>query len=228
MDREKRIKIMECLDDEFPDAKAPLKHKTAYQLLVAVILSAQCTDERVNKVTPALFKVAGDVESMVSLGFSRLVGYVRSCGYYNSKARHILGTSEMLLKDFKGIVPDTLEELVRLPGVGEKTASCVLTQWYKKPGIAVDTHYFRVANRTGLVKGDSPAAVYKKSFELLPIGIMIHEHDIWVDGSLQVTLHGRYVCTARRPKCGECVINDLCEWEGKGLKVSASGGSAIG
>jgi endonuclease III len=217
MNLDKRIEIMERLDKQFPDVKAPLNHKTAFQLLVAVILSAQCTDVRVNEYTPALFEIAPDPESMLLMGESRLKQYIKAITYFNSKAAYIIGSSRMIVDLYKGKVPDTLEKLVLLPGVGVKTASCVLTQWYKKPGIAVDTHYFRVANRTGLVKGDSPAVVYKKSFELLPIGTMIGAHDVWLDGSLQVTLHGRNVCVARHPRCRECVISDLCEWENKTL-----------
>jgi endonuclease III len=222
MKKTKALQIMSILDKEYPSHIAPLLHESAYQLLVAVILSAQCTDARVNMVTPGLFELAPDARKMLALGQRGLIGHIRSCGYFNAKSDNILRMSKMLLSEYSGEVPATLEELTKLPGVGVKTASCILTQWFKKPGIAVDTHYFRVANRIGLVPGRSADAVYKKSLELLPIGTKVNGHEVWLDGSLSVTLHGRYTCVARKPKCGECVVYDLCEWENKDSSLEES------
>src|SRR5581483_11851036 len=176
--------------------------------LVAVVLSAQATDAGVNKATPALFAAADTPEKMVALGEARLRDYIKTIGLYRTKAKNVVGLSEALLEKHGGQVPHTREELEALPGVGRKTANVVLNIAFGESTIAVDTHIFRVGNRTGLATGKSPFEVETKLDRLVPAKYKRHAHH-WL------ILHGRYVCVARRPLCEKCLIADLCKWPGK-------------
>jgi endonuclease-3 len=197
-------KIIEILQSEYPDAHCELDYGDEFQLLVAVILSAQCTDKRVNKVTPALFERAGNPYLMADMEQEELEKYIFSCGFYRNKAKNIIGLSKMLLQEFAGEVPDSLENLVKLPGVGRKTANVVLNVIFNKPTMPVDTHLLRVSPKIGLAEGTTPEQVEKSLLERIPYEYMQNAHH-WI------LLHGRYVCTAKNAKCEECVINDLCK-----------------
>ncbi|MBT6068349.1 endonuclease III [Candidatus Peregrinibacteria bacterium] len=228
MKQEKVLKIMEILEREFPDPVPALDHKDAFTLLVAVILSAQCTDVRVNMVTPNLFGKMGcnegemgvlydSPEKILELGEEGLKKIIKSCGFYNAKARNIMGMCHGLIEKYDGKVPDILEELVELPGVGRKTASVILCQWFRIPAVPVDTHVHRISNRLGLVNGvlgpggtKTPEKTEMALREVLP-------RDKWIDGHLQIIFHGRKTCTARRPKCMDCPLWEFCEWEGKSI-----------
>lgn len=202
--------VFRRLSSRYPHPKAPLKHTSAYELLVAVILSAQCTDERVNMVTPALFKKANTPEKIMKLGENGIKPYIRSCGFYNAKAKSIYHMSKSLLEKFHGEVPGTLEELMTLRGVAEKSASVILCQWFKIPAFPVDTHVFRVTNRLGMVKANTPQKTYQALTKKVP-------KKYWIDGSLQLVFHGRYTCLARKPKCARCVLQKICQYTYKNL-----------
>ena len=193
-----------------PAPETELDYYTPYTLLVAVVLSAQATDVSVNKATGPLFKVAGTPAAMVKLGEDRLRGYIKTIGLYNTKARNLIRLSQMLLDGHGGEVPTTRKDLEALPGVGRKTASVVLNSAFGEATIAVDTHVFRVANRTGLAPAKTPHAVEEKLTRVVPDAWKQHAHH-WL------ILHGRYVCTARKPRCPDCVVNDLCGFKGKSL-----------
>lgn len=187
-----------------------LEHVNPYTLLVAVVLSAQATDVGVNKATPALFAVADTAEKMLRVGERRLRSYVKTIGLYNTKAKNIMKLSRILVDEYDGQVPNTREELEALPGVGRKTANVVLNCAFGIPTIAVDTHIFRVSNRTGLSPGKTPLAVELGLEAIVPNKWHRHAHH-WL------ILHGRYVCRARKPDCPTCVINDLCAFRDKTL-----------
>jgi len=191
-----------------PDPKSELDHRTPFELLVAVILSAQSTDKGVNKATAKLFPVANTAAAIARLGVDGLVPYVQSIGLFRNKAKNIVALSEILLREHEGEVPAEREALERLPGVGRKTANVVLNVAFGQPTIAVDTHIFRVANRTGLAPGKNPEEVERKLLKFVPEEFRLHAHH-WL------VLHGRYVCLARAPKCGACPIRDLCEFRDK-------------
>ncbi len=210
MDKKKVIQILEILEREFPDPKPALDHSDAFTLLVAVILSAQCTDARVNMVTPNLFPAYDSPAKILELGEEGLKEIIKSCGFYNAKARSIIGMCQGLIEKHGGEVPSTLEELIKLPGVGRKTASVILCQWFRVPAVPVDTHVHRLANRFGFCKTRTPEKTEMALREVLP-------RDKWIDGHLQIIFHGRKTCTARRPKCIECPLKELCEWGGKAL-----------
>ncbi|ROR35050.1 endonuclease III [Inmirania thermothiophila] len=193
---------------ERPEPRSELRYRTPFELLVAVILSAQATDASVNKATETLFRVADTPEKMLALGEEGLRRHIRHIGLHNSKARNILATCRILLERHGGEVPRSREALEALPGVGRKTANVVLNVAFGEPTIAVDTHIFRVANRTGLAPGRTPREVERRLLEVVPETFRRHAHH-WL------ILHGRYVCTARRPRCGACPVADLCAWEGK-------------
>ncbi len=190
------------------EPKTELSYTNTYTLLVAVVLSAQATDKGVNKATPALFAVADTPEKMVSLGEERVRDFVKTIGLYRTKAKNIIALSEQLLKDHKGQVPGTREALEALPGVGRKTANVVLGEAFGVPTLAVDTHVFRVANRTGLGPGKTPLEVEKKLLAVTPQSYRYAAHH-WL------ILHGRYVCKARKPDCPACVVRSLCLYEHK-------------
>jgi endonuclease-3 len=191
-----------------PEPKGELQHVNPFTLLVAVVLSAQATDAGVNKATPALFNLADAPEKMAALGEERVRELIKTIGLYRTKAKNVIALSHKLIAEHGGRVPDTREALQELPGVGRKTANVVLNIAFGQPTMAVDTHIFRIGNRTGLAPGKDPLAVELKLLEVIPEKYMMHAHH-WL------ILHGRYICVARRPLCEKCVIADLCKWPGK-------------
>jgi len=191
-----------------PEPVTELDYSTEFELLCAVVLSAQATDVGVNKATARLYPVANTPEAILALGEEGLKRYISSIGLYNSKAKNIIGACELLVREHGGKVPREREALERLPGVGRKTANVVLNVLFGEPTIAVDTHIFRVGNRTGLAPGKTPLAVEKGLMAAIPRKFLRHAHH-WL------VLHGRYVCTARKPKCHLCPIFDECGWPEK-------------
>jgi len=191
-----------------PHPTTELKYRTSFELLIAVILSAQATDVSVNKATEKLFKVAPNPKKMFALGEEKLKEYIKTIGLYNTKAKNILKTCEILIQQFNSKVPESRDALESLPGVGRKTANVILNTAFNQPTIAVDTHIFRVANRIGLANGKSPAAVEQQLLQIIPEAYIKDAHH-WL------VLHGRYICIARKPKCPECLIADLCEYPNK-------------
>jgi endonuclease III len=191
-----------------PEPRGELDHTNAFTLLVAVVLSAQATDAGVNKATPALFKVADTPEKMMKLGEEGIREKIKTIGLFNTKAKNVHALSRKLVEEHGGKVPQTREELEMLPGVGRKTANVVLNTAFRQPTIAVDTHLFRVANRTGLARGDTPLAVELGLLKTVPEPYLLHAHH-WL------ILHGRYVCKARKPECYRCIIAQWCRYEPK-------------
>ena len=191
-----------------PDPRGELQHINPFTLLVAVVLSAQATDAGVNKATPALFALADTPEKMVKLGEARVRDLIKTIGLYRTKAKNVIGLSHKLIEAHGGVVPRERDALEALPGVGRKTANVVLNIAFGEPTIAVDTHIFRVGNRTGLAVGRTPFDVEMKLMEVVPERYRLHAHH-WL------ILHGRYTCVARRPLCEKCIIADLCKWPGK-------------
>jgi endonuclease III len=208
MNDAKRREIFTRLRRENPHPRTELRYNSPFELLIAVILSAQATDVSVNKATEKLFKRANTPRGIARLGQDGLRPYIQSIGLFNSKTKNIIETCRILLERHDGRVPETREELEALPGVGRKTANVILNTAFGQPTIAVDTHIFRVANRTRLAPGSTPLAVEKKLIKVVPEEFKRDAHH-WL------ILHGRYVCTARAPRCGDCVINDLCEYKDK-------------
>ncbi|MFQ5659855.1 MAG: endonuclease III [Gammaproteobacteria bacterium] len=208
MNREKRIAIFERLRAQNPQPATELKYSSPFELLVAVILSAQATDVSVNSSTSELFAVANSPEAIIKLGIRRLKSYIKSIGLYNSKAENIIKTCKMLVEQHNSRVPEDSVSLQALPGVGRKTANVILNTAFGHPTIAVDTHIFRVANRTAIAPGKNVLEVERKLLKLVPKQFRKNAHH-WL------ILHGRYICMARKPKCGECMIRDLCEWRQK-------------
>jgi endonuclease-3 len=191
-----------------PEPKGELEHLNPYTLLVAVVLSAQATDAGVNKATRALFAVADTPQKMLALGEEKVRDYIKTIGLYRNKAKNVIALSEKLIAEFGGVVPRTRPELESLPGAGRKTANVVLNMAFGERTMAVDTHVFRVANRTGLAPGNNPLEVELKLLQVIPPEFMLHAHH-WL------ILHGRYTCLARKPRCEVCLINDLCRWPEK-------------
>ena len=187
-----------------PSPKSELEYSSPFTLLVAVVLSAQATDKSVNIATRELYKVADTPQKILALGEEGLIEYIKSIGLYRSKARHVMGLCEKLISDFDGKVPRSREELMSLPGVGRKTANVVLNVVWGEHTMPVDTHLLRICPKIGLAEGDTPEKVEQSLLERIPDKYMEHAHH-WL------ILHGRYVCTARNPKCEECVIRDLCK-----------------
>jgi len=208
MNRRKCRRMFERLRKVNPEPRSELRYRTPFELLIAVILSAQATDVGVNKATEKLFKVANTPEAILKLGLGGLKKYIRTIGLYNSKAKNIMAACRQLVEKHGGGVPAERAALEALPGVGRKTANVVLNTAFGQPTIAVDTHIFRVANRTGLAPGKTPREVERGLLDIVPEDFRQHAHH-WL------ILHGRYVCKARHPACGECAINDLCEWSDK-------------
>ena len=208
MNTNKRRSIFERFQAANPEPRGELHFNSPFELLVAVILSAQATDKSVNLATDQLYQRANTPESILQLGQKGLETYVKSIGLYRTKAKNIISTCKLLLSDHHGEVPRTREALEALPGVGRKTANVVLNIAFGEPTIAVDTHLFRIGNRTGIAPGKTPLAVEERYLKFIPSEFMLHAHH-WL------ILHGRYVCVARAPKCGECLIRDLCEFRGK-------------
>ena len=208
MNRQKRIAIYTRLQEENPSPSTELDWIDPFELLVAVVLSAQATDVSVNKATAELFPVANTPETILKLGVRRLKRYIRTIGLFNSKAENIIKTCRILIEEHGGQVPHTREALEKLPGVGRKTANVILNTAFGEPTIAVDTHIFRVANRTRMAKGKNPLEVETRLTRLTPTEFRKDAHH-WL------ILHGRYVCKARKPECPTCVIADLCEFPDK-------------
>ncbi len=205
-------KFFEHLQAANPEPETELRYNSPFELLVAVILSAQSTDVGVNKATDKLFAVANTPAGMLQLGEEGLKRYISSLGLYNNKARNIIAACEILQRDFNGEVPRERKALESLPGVGRKTANVVLNVLFDQPTVAVDTHIFRVANRTGLASGKTPRQVEDGLMRVIPKAYLRHAHH-WL------VLHGRYICTARKPKCAECPVIHECNWPEKPLPI---------
>jgi endonuclease-3 len=200
--------VFERFQKANPEPKGELEHLNPFTLLVAVVLSAQATDAGVNRATRELFKVADTPHKMLELGEQRLQDYIKTIGLYRTKAKNVIALSQKLLTDFGGEVPRTRAEIESLPGAGRKTANVVLNMAYGEHTMAVDTHVFRVGNRTGLAPGKTPLEVELGLEKIIPSEFMLHAHH-WL------ILHGRYTCLARKPRCELCLINDLCRWPEK-------------
>jgi endonuclease-3 len=212
--KERFNRSIDYFSKAYPEAKTELSYTSPFELIVAVILSAQCTDKRVNIITPALMEKYPDPEAMAKAEPDEIFEYIKSCTYPNSKSKHLSGMSRMLVTEFGGKVPSDLQLLMRLPGVGRKTANVVASVIYKAPVIAVDTHVFRVANRIGLVRNArTPLSVELQLTKYIPSD-KIHEAHHWL------ILHGRYICKARVPLCSECGLTDICYYFSKNRKLN--------
>jgi endonuclease-3 len=196
------------LKQAIPEPKTELAYDSVYQLLVSVVLSAQATDAGVNRATEPLFKIVKTPQQMLKLGERKLIAYIKSIGLFRTKAKNVIALSKLLVDNHGGEVPHTHEELQALPGVGRKTANVVMNVAFGEATIAVDTHIFRVGNRTGLAPGKNPLEVELKLLKRVPEEYRLHAHH-WL------ILHGRYTCKARQPECPRCVVNDLCTFKGK-------------
>lgn len=208
MNKKKITELFHRLQQANPKPTTELIYHSDFELLIAVILSAQATDISVNKATGPLYKKANTPEKILKLGLAGLKKHIKSIGLYQTKAKNVIATCKMLIDEFNGQVPRTRKELESLPGVGRKTANVILNTCFGEPTIAVDTHIFRLSNRIGLAKGKTPREVEDKLVKVIPKEFLVDAHH-WL------ILHGRYVCIARKPKCGECVIADLCEFKDK-------------
>ena len=208
MNPQKRREIFARLRESNPDPKTELVYRTPFELLVAVVLSAQATDKSVNLATAKLFADCNTPQAIVRLGAAGLEAYIRTIGLFRTKAKNVVALSKMLLEQHCGAVPQNREALERLPGVGRKTANVVLNTAFGQPTVAVDTHIFRVSNRTGLAPGSDPLEVEQKLLKFTPAEFLGNAHH-WL------ILHGRYTCVERKPKCPTCPINDLCEYRKK-------------
>lgn len=208
MNANKRRAIFERFHKANPEPRGELEYGSPFELLIAVILSAQATDKSVNAATEKLYPAANTPQAILKLGQKGLEKYVKSIGLYRTKAKNILATCKILLEQHGGEVPRSRDALEALPGVGRKTANVVLNIAFGEPTIAVDTHIFRIGNRTGIAPGKTPLEVEEKLLKFVPNEYQLHAHH-WL------ILHGRYVCVARTPKCSECLIRDLCEFKGK-------------
>ncbi|WP_075171582.1 endonuclease III [Neptunomonas phycophila] len=208
MNKTKRFEIFSRWQAENPHPKTELEYTTPFELLIAVILSAQATDVSVNKATRKLYPIANTPETIYALGVDGLKSYIKTIGLFNSKADNVIKACKMLIELHNSTVPDNREALEALPGVGRKTANVVLNTAFGQPTMAVDTHIFRVANRTKIAPGKNVLEVEKQLLKFIPKPFLIDAHH-WM------ILHGRYVCTARKPKCGSCIIEDLCELKEK-------------
>ena len=208
MNASKRAEIFKRLAEHNPNPDTELHYQSSFELLIAVILSAQATDISVNKATDRLYPVANTPDAILQLGEDGLKTYIKNIGLFNTKAKNVIKTCRILLEKHGGEVPDNRKDLEALPGVGRKTANVILNTAFGQPTIAVDTHIFRVGNRTRIAPGKTPLEVEKKLLKFTPDEYKLGAHH-WL------ILHGRYVCKARKPDCPECVINDLCEFRGK-------------
>lgn len=208
--KERYQKVLDWFQENRPVVQTELDYATPFQLLVAVVLSAQCTDKRVNMVTPALFEAFPTPEVMMEATPEAVFEYIKSVTYPNSKSKHLVGLSQMLVKDFGGKIPEDMKLLTKLPGVGRKTANVVLSILYDQPRIAVDTHVYRVSKRIGLApqSANTPLKVEQALMRYVPEELMAKSHH-WL------ILHGRYVCLARKPKCSECGISEYCRFYAK-------------
>lgn len=195
--------VAERLAEEYPEIVIPLDHGSPFQLLVAVILSAQCTDARVNMVTPALFARFPDAPSMAAADPAEVEGLIHSTGFFRAKARSLIGMAEAVVDRHGGELPRTMDELVKLPGVGRKTANVILGHWFGVPGVVVDTHVLRLSRLLGLTTETDPVKVERDLMAIWP-------KRVWSDTTMRMIYHGRAVCIARRPRCGSCVLADIC------------------
>jgi endonuclease III len=205
LNRKKVDDILKILDETYPEAKCALNFNSPYELLISTILSAQCTDVRVNKVTSELYKEFNTPEKMVTLTEEELANKIRSCGFYRNKSKNILATSRAIIENFNGEVPSTMEDLLKLPGVGRKTADVVLSNAFGIPAIAVDTHVFRVSNRIGIGKGNTPIKVEEDLMRNIP-------KDKWSRAHHYLIWHGRKICKSRKPDCDHCPVAPYCEY----------------
>ena len=208
MNKEKRAEIFSCLRRENPEPKTELKYSSTFELLISVILSAQATDVSVNKATEKLYAIANTPEKIFALGVTGLKTYIKTIGLFNTKAVNVIKTCDILVQEHNSVVPDKRELLEALPGVGRKTANVVLNTAFRQIAMAVDTHIFRISNRTGIAPGKNVLEVERRLIKLVPEEFLLDAHH-WL------ILHGRYVCLARKPRCGACVIEDLCEFRKK-------------
>lgn len=208
MNKQKREQIFSIFQRLNPNPETELAYSSTFELLISVLLSAQATDVSVNKATAKLYPVANTPQAILDLGVDGLKSYIRTIGLFNTKAENVIKTCQALLDHHNGDVPDTREALEALPGVGRKTANVVLNTAFRQPAMAVDTHIFRVSNRTKIAPGKTVLAVEKNLLKLIPKPYLLDAHH-WL------ILHGRYTCVARKPKCPECVINKLCEYKDK-------------
>lgn len=208
MNKDKRTEIFTRLRRENPEPRTELEYSSTFELLIAVILSAQATDVSVNKATQKLYAVANTPEQILALGVTGLKKYIKTIGLFNTKAVNVIKTCEILVTEHDSVVPDKRELLEALPGVGRKTANVVLNTAFRQIAMAVDTHIFRISNRTGIAPGKNVLEVEKRLIKLVPEEFLLDAHH-WL------ILHGRYVCLARKPRCGACVIEDLCEYRKK-------------
>ena len=204
LNKKQALKIVKILEDAYPLADCTLNYEKDYELLFATRLAAQCTDERVNKITPAFFSAFPTLEAIANADVPEVEEYIRPCGFYHSKAKDIVAAAKMLVSDYSGRVPDTMEELLKLPGVGRKTANLILGDVYNKPAVVVDTHCIRLSNRMGLADNKDPVKIEAQLKEKLP-------PDKSSDFCHRIVLHGRAVCSARKPDCENCPVNTVCE-----------------
>ena len=211
--KERYVKVLEYFQTHMPVAETELTYQNPFELLVAVILSAQCTDKRVNLTTPSIFEKYPTPETMAKANFEDLFPFIKSISYPNNKTKHLIGMSQLLMSDFDGEVPMTIAELIRLPGVGRKTANVITSVWDNQPNMAVDTHVNRVSKRLGLVPmtATTPLAVEKSLIKNIPIAL-VHTAHHWL------ILHGRYTCMARSPKCADCGLQAFCKYYEKASK----------
>lgn len=208
MKKADRIAFFDRFATALPEPKGELDYVNVYTMLVAVVLSAQATDVGVNKATKELFKIVDTPEKMLALGEAKLKSHIKTIGLFNSKAKNVMALSKLLVENYGSVVPDVRDELEKLPGVGRKTANVVVNLAFGQPTIAVDTHLFRVSNRTGLAPGKTPLEVERKLDKAVPADKKLHAHH-WL------ILHGRYVCKARKPECLSCLVVDLCAYKAK-------------
>jgi len=208
LNENKAFKLLELLNKSIKNPKTSLKYRNHFTLLTSVVLSAQCTDVNVNKVTKSIYKKYYTPEHFVDLGINKIRNLIKSIGLFNNKAKNLYYLSKILLEKHQSRVPGTFEELILLPGVGRKTANVVLNAAFNKPTIAVDTHVFRVSNRTGLSNGKNPEQVENQLLKILPKKNIKNAHHL-------ILLHGRYTCKSRNPLCKKCVINKICLYKGK-------------
>lgn len=210
--KERYKEVLDYFSEKMPVAETELQYKNPYQLLVAVILSAQCTDKRVNMTTPALFKAFPNAKTLAAASSDEVFTYIKSISYPNNKAKHLTAMAKMLVEEFKGKVPSEIEDLIKLPGVGRKTANVIASVVYNKATMAVDTHVFRVAARIGLTRNaKTPLAAEKQLVKHIPEELIPKAHH-WL------ILHGRYVCIARKPKCSECGLTHCCIYFNKNVR----------
>jgi endonuclease-3 len=208
LNKNKALKLIQKLNKSIKKPRTSLKYRNQFTLLISVVLSAQCTDVNVNNVTKDIYKKYYRPEHFVKLGEKKIRNLIKRIGLFNNKAKNIHSLSKILVNKYNSKIPDQFEELIELPGVGRKTANVVLNEAFNKPTIAVDTHVFRVGNRTGLSKGNSPAQVEKQLLNILPNQHLKKAHHL-------ILLHGRYICKARKPLCNKCIINKICLYKHK-------------